>query len=72
MLDATHFREQAARAREMAQKGDDIRLARMLLDVASDFDAEADAIEAQTATKHSRPRHILRAEALIRTGHEAC
>jgi hypothetical protein len=45
-LDATHFRQRAARAREMAQTGDDIRLSRMLLEVALDLDAEAEAIEA--------------------------
>jgi hypothetical protein len=45
-LDATHFRERAARAREMAQSGDDLRLSRMLLEVALDLDAEAEAIEA--------------------------
>jgi hypothetical protein len=45
-LDATHFRLKAARAREMAQSGDDIRLSRMLLEVALDLDAEAEAMEA--------------------------
>jgi hypothetical protein len=45
-LDATHFRQRAASAREMAQSGDDIRLSRMLLEVALDLDAEAEAIEA--------------------------
>jgi hypothetical protein len=44
-LDATHFRLRAARARELAQSGDDVRLSRMLLDVAVDLDAEAEAIE---------------------------
>jgi hypothetical protein len=45
-LDATHFRQRAAHAREMAQSGDDMRLSRMLLEVALDLDAEADAMEA--------------------------
>jgi hypothetical protein len=45
-LDAIHFRQRAAHAREMAQSGDDLRLSRMLLEVALDLDAEADAIEA--------------------------
>lgn len=45
-LDATHFRERAARAREMAESGEDIRLSWMLLEVALDLDAEAEAIEA--------------------------
>ena len=44
-LNANHFRQRAARARELAQSGDDIRLSRMLLEVAFDMDAEADAIE---------------------------
>ncbi len=46
-MDATHFRQRAANAREMAQSGDDLRLSRMLLDVALDLDAEAEAIEAE-------------------------
>lgn len=45
-MDATHFRQRAARARELAQSGDDMRLSRMLLEVASDLEAEADSIEA--------------------------
>ena len=44
-MDAAHFRKRAARAREMAQSGDDVRLSRMLLEVALDLDAEADAME---------------------------
>jgi hypothetical protein len=54
-LDATHFRQRAARARELAQSGDDVRLSRMLLDVASDLDAEAEAIEAETMTRRDGP-----------------
>ncbi len=46
--DATHFRKRAAHAREMAQSGDDIRLSRMLLEVALDLDAEAEAMESGT------------------------
>jgi hypothetical protein len=46
-LDAIHFRQRAIHAREMAQSGDDIRLSRMLLEVALDLDAEAEAIEAE-------------------------
>ncbi len=49
-MDATHFRQRAARARELAQSGDDIRLSRMLLDVALDLDAEAEAIESEMMT----------------------
>jgi PilZ domain len=53
-LDATHFRQRAARARVMAQSGDDIRLSRMLLDVALDLDAEAEAMEAKHPTERRR------------------
>ncbi len=44
-MNAGHFRQRAAKAREMAQTGGDFRLSRMLLDVAQDLDAEAEAIE---------------------------
>jgi len=54
-LDANHFRQKAAQAREMAQSGDDIRLSRMLLEVAIELDAEADAIEAQEISARVRP-----------------
>ena len=54
-MDAIHFRQKAANAREMAQSGDDIRLSRMLLEVALDFDAEAEAIEAWDAKGGSNP-----------------
>jgi hypothetical protein len=53
-LDAAHFRKRAARAREMAQSGDDVRLSRMLLEVALDLDAEADAMETGSATERRR------------------
>jgi len=56
-LDAAHFRQRAARAREMAQSGDDMRLSRMLLEVALDLDAEADAMEADhSPDRRSAPR----------------
>ncbi len=45
-MDAAHFRNRAAKAREMARAGEDARLAQMLLQVAADMDAEADAIDA--------------------------
>ncbi len=60
-MDANHFRQRAARAREMAKSGDDPRLAEMLLEVARDLDAEADAIDAEGigdglhVTSSSRP-----------------
>jgi hypothetical protein len=56
MLDAAHFRRRAAKAREMAQTGDDLRLSRMLLDVALDLDAEAEAIDAEIMAAPIRPR----------------
>lgn len=46
-MDANHFRNRAAKAREMARAGDDIRLVEMLLEVAFDLEAEAEAIEAE-------------------------
>jgi hypothetical protein len=56
-LDAAHFRQRAMRAREMAQSGDDVRLSRMLLEVALDLDAEAEAMEAGgTAERRGFPR----------------
>lgn len=59
-MDSRHFRQKAARAREMAQSGDDIRLSRMLLEVALDLDVEAEAMEAQeTPGGHrSAPRYL--------------
>jgi len=59
-LDATHFRFRAARAREMAQSGDDVRLSQMLLEVALDLDAEAEAIEAKEATAPTLERRATR------------
>ncbi len=46
-MDALHFRRKAAEARELAKSGDDVRLAEMLLELARELDAEADAIEAE-------------------------
>lgn len=68
MLDANHFRQKATRAREMAQSGDDIRLSRMLLEVALDLDAEAAAIEAEEApgrTGGGRPHLAEESKALL-------
>ncbi len=53
-MDAAHFRQRAARAREMAQSGDDVRLSQMLLEVALDLDAEADAMESGQYTERRR------------------
>ena len=47
MLNASHFRQRAAQARELAKSGDDARLTQMLLEVACDMDAEADLMEAE-------------------------
>ena len=48
----------------MSQTGDDVRLSRMLLEVALDLDAEADAIEAEAAAE-THLRRIGIEEALI-------
>jgi hypothetical protein len=67
-LDAAHFRNRATRAREMAQSGDDVQLSRMLLEVALDLDAEAEAMEADGATERrgfQRVRHPGIHEALL-------
>ncbi|HEY4043502.1 MAG TPA: PilZ domain-containing protein [Rhodopila sp.] len=53
-LDAAYFRQRAAQARELAQSGEDLRLSRMLLDVATDLDAEAAAIEAEASVGRRR------------------
>lgn len=53
-MDAAHFRTRARTAREMAQAGEDVRLAQMLLEVAADMEAEADAIEAAAAKAPAR------------------
>jgi hypothetical protein len=53
-LEAIHFRLRAAHAREIAQFGDDLRLSRMLLDVALDLDAEAEAMEAEQTKQLNR------------------
>jgi hypothetical protein len=45
----------------MAQSGGDIRLSRMLLDVASDLDAEAEAIEAEMMIGPDGPHRAHRA-----------
>ena len=46
-MSATYFRQRAIRARQMAEFGEDLRLTRMLLELAGEFDAEADLIEAE-------------------------
>ena len=50
-MDANHFRQRAAHAREMATSGEDPRLSQMLLEVARELDVEADSIEAEVATE---------------------
>jgi hypothetical protein len=45
-VDAAHFRRRAAEARAIATLGQDTTLYHLLLEVAQDLDAEADAIEA--------------------------
>ncbi len=53
-MEASHFRLRAAHAREMAQFGEDLQLSRMLLEVAMDLDAEAEAIETEQTTQLRR------------------
>ena len=48
-MDASYFRKRAAIARELAQTGDDVRLAQMLMELAVDLEAEAEAIQAEQA-----------------------
>lgn len=53
-MNASYFRQRAAIARELAQAGDDRRLAQMLLELAIDLDAEAEAIETEQASAENR------------------
>ena len=62
-MNAEHFRERAARAREMAQFGDDLRIAQMLLEVARDMDAEADSIESGQPNEQRRSPRFSPSEA---------
>lgn len=55
LMDAKYFRGRAVVARELACNGEDVRLVEMLLEVAADMDAEADAIDAENA---ARPRAL--------------
>ena len=55
-LDASHIRHRAFRAREMAQAEDDFRLSQMLLKVAEDLEAEANAMEAEGQERRAFPR----------------
>ena len=58
-MDASHFRKRAAIARELAQSGDDVRLAQMLMELAVDLEAEANAIEAEQARADAqRPKQV--------------
>jgi hypothetical protein len=62
-LNASHFRQRAARAREMAQFGDDFRISQMLLEVALDMDTEAAAIEARYPDEQRRSPRLCPSEA---------
>lgn len=44
-MDALHFRQRAEQARELARNGEDMRLTQLLLALADDMDAEAEAID---------------------------
>jgi hypothetical protein len=45
-MDALHFRKRAQQAREQARDGEDMRLTQLLLAMADDMDAEAEAMDA--------------------------
>ena len=51
-MTAAYFRNRARQMREMATQGDDIRLRLLLLDLATDLDAEAQALEDSGAPDH--------------------
>ncbi len=58
-MDAAHFRHQAEHARALAKLGDDPLLTQMLLEVACDLDAEAEAIQARASAASSKPESPL-------------
>ena len=51
-MDALHFRKRAEQARELARDGDDMRLTQLLLALADDMDAEAEAMDADEERTH--------------------
>lgn len=57
-MNAAHFRHRAQRAREMAEVGDDPRLVELLLEVAADMEAEANAIERADAQAAKQPSDV--------------
>lgn len=72
-MNTEHFRQRAARAREMAQFGDDLRISQMLLEVARDMDAEAEAIEAGPPNEQRRSPRFSPSEAyraVLHTGED--
>jgi hypothetical protein len=52
-MDALHFRKRARQARELARDGEDMRLTQLLLAMADDMDAEAEAIDASETRSHT-------------------
>lgn len=52
-MDALHFRRRAEQARELARDGEDMRLTQLLLALADDMDAEAEAMDADDQRSHA-------------------
>lgn len=52
-MDALHFRRRAEQARELARDGEDMRLTQLLLALADDMDAEAEAMDADEGRSHA-------------------
>jgi hypothetical protein len=52
-MDALHFRRRAEQARELARDGEDMRLTQLLLALADDMDAEAEAMDANDERSHA-------------------
>ncbi len=52
-MDALHFRKRAEQARELARDGEDMRLTQLLLALADDMDAEAEAMDADEERSHA-------------------
>jgi hypothetical protein len=53
-VNGNHFRTRAATARAMAETGSDPRLSLLLLELARDLEAEADAMETNVTSPETR------------------
>jgi hypothetical protein len=56
-MDALHFRQRAEQARELARNGEDMRLTQLLLALADDMEAEAEAIDDEASMTASMLPH---------------